>query len=268
MEPVKRLVGIALGTLLCLSCSPPPFDLSLSQAAVTIQKLTQDNPTSLIVDAYAQSGESGFFFIPQLLGTGFDYSAGFVTTTREQSLGIYAVMLDAASGKLKPYGWTQVGIPNPDAYAPASAAVPGKGGSSYFLGTVYDAVYPNASGFGSFFGDTGTKTLTPVGGGGMTNTLQAATGLFLTVVGTSVLPLTGSGFDTVHWLAQQPSPAGFLEFAFSFGAGTVSYLGPLRGITPLSLPFIPAGITRVMYYYDENPAADPARSPNRSYASW
>lgn len=264
---MKRLLPLFLTLLACLSCSPPPFDLTLSQSAVTIKKLTKDN-TGFITTSFSYgSDESGFIFYPQVLAAGFDYSAGFVASLSGLSLQIRSVALDPSSYQLTSYGQFSASIYNPDPRAPGSALWPAKGGSSYLFGTVFDALSPDASGFSLLFGDVSGKTLTTLDGGSLTIRLDSDVP-GVSVLGSSVQALPAPGADALHWLARQTSGSDFVEATYLLGSGVVSFLTAQRGTVPWSLPFLPPDVTRVMYYFDEDSAGDSARLPNRSYASW
>jgi hypothetical protein len=87
------------------------------------------------------------------------------------------------------------------------------------------------------------------------------------VIGASVSPGDTAGtFKRVHWLAGNTGvPGQYLEIAGQVNAAALVMSATPRGLVWADLSaFIPNGLTRCMYFYDE----DPSRLPNRSFASW
>jgi hypothetical protein len=252
---VKRLLALfalVLVGLLLASCLPVPFDVGVSQAVAAAGKMTRDNP-SLITQGYNRGPSAqGFAFYPQVLASGgFDYSAGFITFQDNTSVNIQAF----ANGST--YGGTNQFIANPDPHAPASLGWPVKSGTSFLFGIVFDAVNP-ASGSGySIFQATPPSTFTSTGTS-LYNLVLALTGN-TTVIGASVESSASSTFDVLHVLGA--GPTSYSELAFSVqSSGVVNAPAPRSTV---ALPFIPAGTTRVMYFYDDYAAAN-----NRSFGSW
>jgi hypothetical protein len=257
-----RLAALLVIVLLFASCLPVPFDLSVSQSVAVASKMTRDNPGTISSSNYDPgSSQSGFAFSPSVLATGgFDYSAGFVT-----ALDNLAVSVQGVSGGGQ-YGQQSQSIPNPDAHAPPYIAWPAKSGVSWLFGAVFDALDPTKNGYAIFQGIPGAS-LSSVSG----NSFTAVMGSFTSrALGASVTANPSTVFDDLHILDFDTGPSAYTEWNFkvqspSLAGGTNSFR---NGGLFYSLPFIPAGISRVMYFYDENMAADPLRFPNRSFGSW
>jgi hypothetical protein len=137
-----------------------------------------------------------------------------------------------------------------------------KSGSSIF-GIAYDSQNPTNSSFSVLTGNPAAAppTLTPVASGPL---FSLAFGL--RALGASLFPMDAPT-DEVHVLASDLM-GNFSEArltASSTGLGLSTTVRPALGP---SLPFIPPGLKRCQYFYDENPVGDTARAPNRSYASW
>jgi len=258
---MKKLAALGFLAALCTSCLPVPFDLAVSQAAATAQKMTRDN-SSLITSSYYQDGsQRDFAFYPQVLATGgFDYGAGFVTALGNLSVDIQAVANSST------YSGTSQPIPNPDPKVPAYLAWPVKSGTSYLFGVVFDALSPTMGSGYALFQATPPSTFMTVGTGSLQGLAGGTTRI---VIGASMAADSSLGFDMLHLLAWDPSTLYFFEVgvpvqASGFGGGTQPRAGG-----PLSfIPVGSAGINRCMYFYDENRAADPGRLDNRSFASW
>ena len=255
---MKKLYFVGFIVLLCTSCLPVPFDAGVSEAAAAASKMTRDNP-ALITGGYNGDGTAtGFAFYPQVLSSGgFDYSTGFITSLDNQSVNIQAV----ANGSQ--FSGTNQFISNPDPYAPAYLGWPVKSGPSFLFGIIFDALSP-ASGTGyALFQATPPSTFTSTGSSLLS--LVAPLGTVTSVIGASVSASSSSSYDLLHILGAGPTT--YIEAIFQVQSSVVGGSSVPRAA--VALPFIPAGTTRVMYFYDDNEAAtDPARTDNRSFASW
>jgi hypothetical protein len=251
---MKKLSVLAFLASLCTSCLPVPFDLGVSQSVATAGKMTRDSPSS-ITASYNQNGSvRNFAFYPQVLATGgggFDYSVGFVTSQDTLSVDIQAV----ANGAQFASGGQPIANPDPD--APAYIGWPVKSGTSYLFGIVFDAVNPASSGY-ALFQATPPSVFTSSGSSLLS--LVTALGTVDSVIGASVSASTSPSFDLLHILAS--GGTGYLEAVCQVQSSLPGVVNASVSRVSASLPFIPAGITRVMYYYDDN-AAD-----KRSFASW
>jgi hypothetical protein len=259
----RCLPALAAIALACSSCLPVPFDLALSQGAAAAARMTRDNSSLLTAGSSYGPNQHDFAFYPSVLAAGgFDYSAGLIT-----SMDSLAVDVQAVTGG-SPYSQTGQGIANPDPHAPAYLAWPAKSGQSYLFGIVFDALYPaTGSGYGVFWGNPVTRNLTTTA----TGSLKSLDSISTAAIGASVAamdPNLGFTYDILHTLSVDAS-GNFRDFGTRVSSALPTVIGPYRnagGFFPLA--FIPPGITRLMYYYDENQPGDPARLPNRSFASW
>lgn len=262
-----RLAALAAFALLCSSCLPVPFDLSVSQSALTASKMTKDNPNSITSDYNQGGSQTGFAFYPSVLAAGgFDYSAGFV-----MAMESFAVDIGGVAGGNQYAGRNQP-LTNPDAHAPAVMAWPVKSGVSFLFGMGFDAVNPMQSGYGIFQGTPSTSSLVmnpPPSGAGLQSLVNPPFAAGTSALGASVIADTNLGYDDLHLLGWD-GLSSFMEVRCSLqSTGVVTPGSALRnGGTAYPLSFIPAGTTRVMYFYDENQALDSARTPNRSFGSW
>jgi len=259
---MRKLLPAAAGiALLCCSCLPVPFDLSLSQGAAAASKMTRDNASLVTAGSSYDPGQQVFVFYPSVLGAGgFDYGAGFVVS--QDSYGARIQAISGGSG----YSSTSQGIPNPDSYAPAYLASPVRSGQSFLFGIVFDALYPaTGSGYALFQGNPVARMISLV----VTAPLQSLDPISAAVIGASVAAEpAGFIYDMLHVLAVDAT-GNFREMSYWLESGGLFTPNPFRNFSGyFALPFIPPGTSRVMYYYDENQPGDPARLPNRSFASW
>jgi hypothetical protein len=269
-----RIAFLAAVAALFSSCLPVPFDLALSQSAATASRMTQDNSGLLTLDQFTDPSAHDFIFYPQILATGPDYGAGFVVSARGLDVSFSAVQRNPSSGTYNSYSSQSFTMANPDPHAQAFFAWPLKTGSSYVLGFGFDAVDPlNGNGFAVMQGDPVGHTLTqlPAGSNGMHSFLQTTMGLDAVVLGASMSADPFGTYDMFHWLGtQNGSPGNWMEFAFQVSSGGLAFPpSPTpRGGLYYPLSFIPSGVSRVLFFYDENQGGDPNRSPNRSFGSW
>jgi len=267
---MKPFLPIAAAVLLCSSCMPVPFDLALSQGAAATSRMTRVNTSLITVKTGFDPSTRDFAFYPQILASGPDCSNGFVVSARDLSPQVTAVK-EASPGTLNSYSGQSFFIANPDPYAPPYAAWPVQVGTSYFLGITFDALDPfNLSSYILLQGDPVAGTMTTVGGfsGPMASRILSDLGVGNAgVIGASVSAGDTAGtFKRVHWLgANTGVPGQYLEIAGQVSAAALVMSATPRGLFWADLSaFIPNGLTRCMYFYDE----DPARLPNRSFASW
>ena len=255
---MKKIGLLGFIAALCTSCLPIPFDLAVSQAAGTAAKMTRDNSGPISSNYFQGESQRDFAFYPQVLASGgFDYSAGFVTALDNVSVNIQAV----ANGSQNT-NWNQP-IPNPDPHAPAYLGWPVKSGTSYLFGIVFDALSPSSSGY-ALFQATPPSVFTSTGSSLLS--LVAPLGFVNSVIGASVSASPSATFDLLHVLAV--GATSYLEAAFQVQSTLPNVVNSSVPRPSVALPFIPAGVKRVMYFYDDNTAADPSRVDNRSFACW
>jgi hypothetical protein len=257
---------------LCLSCTPTPFDLTLSRAARTAEKMTRDNASSIAVktDSYELDLDADFVFYPTVGSAGFDYGVGMIAWTEGAYVRVEAVEQEGGAWISK---YTDQGQPidNPDGHAPTSLIWPTKSGSPYLFCLTFDALHPSENNrYALLAYSTSVHSFTSVAGTRMADTATTLAGRGVTVIGASVTAEPNAAYDLTHWLARDDAGTGYVELAGRvLGPAIAAATNPApRGVTPYALSFLPADLTRCMYYYDENPAGDAARAPNRSFASW
>jgi hypothetical protein len=263
----SRITAIGLTGLLCVSCLPVPFDLSLSKAAALTAKMTKDNPSLISAGGYDEGGSrTDQAFYPSVLATGgFDYSAGFATVTDGLSVDVNGI----ADGSQ--YASQNAALTNPDPNAKPYLLWPLKVGVSYLFGTSFDMVDPMMNGYGIFRGTPpGTLTLS---GNGYESLLGPDLPFASMVIGASVTADPSPAFDRLHLLIQDASSLPsqyFAEGSFELSGAdlTVSPFTALRGTASYALPFIAAGTTRVMYYYDEPTGRSFASLFNAATGGW
>jgi len=279
----KLLPAAASVALLCSSCLPVPFDLSLSQGAASASKMARDNPSLVTLGQGFDSSARDFVFYPAVrpAGGGMDYASGFVASVRNLEYQVQAVKKDPSSGLLQSYGFQSQPVPNPDAHFPAAVGWPVQPGAatlSYFFQYTFDALDPQSgSRYSEKVGDPSASTFFPVAGADSDLHNQANLDfppLDSVVLGASVSADPGGLFDVAHWLAADVlSPGFYLEMSYHLDENGLGAKATPRNPTSYDLsaflPVIPPStLSRLAYFYDDNQLADPARMPNRSFASW
>ncbi|MGA2977091.1 MAG: hypothetical protein ABSF77_17420 [Spirochaetia bacterium] len=266
---MKKLIPLLAIAALCLSCSPVPFDLTLSQSAATVKRLTQDNATLITLDSnFANQGyASDFVFYPRVGARGFDYTSGMMTATSGLGVQMWGFAYNTSSGYYTQCTFWWQSLPNPDPQAPPYLAWPAKNGPLSLFGIAFDALAPLTSSFGIFTYDPLTSS-TSMNGGDFRGRISTDFSFDGEVLGASVNALANPAYDVTHWLVRESMGTDFIELRYLVQAPALSGASAVRGAAAYPLPFVPSGINRCMYFYDENPAGDAARLPNRSFASW
>jgi hypothetical protein len=264
---MKKLAALGFIAALLTSCLPVPFDLTVSQGAASARRMTRDNGSLLTINQGIDPSAHDFVFYPSIAAAGLDYSYGFVVSQRDLEANIAFVKNNALSGNYDTVSQFQGVIGNPDPHAPPFSAWPVKSGPAYLLGFAFDAVNPLWNLYSLFWGNPATFTLSQVGNS-MNSQILTVFGLNAIMIGASVSADPSAGYDMIHWLGTQSS--GYVEFIFQgSSAGLAFPPNPTpRGTAGYGLSFIPAGLARCTYFYDDNQSGDPARLQNRSFASW
>ena len=250
---IRRVVIAALGGVMCASCLPVPFDLSFSKAAMITSRMTQDNPDLISAGGSDTNSPTDQAFYPSVSPAGgFDYSAGFATSSDGTSVQIRGI---AGGSQYSSQGGSAA---NPQLW-------PLKSGVSYLFATSLDDQNPLSNGYGIFQG-TPPGSLTS-SGNGYYSLLTSPTPLLsftsLQVVGVSVGADPSLTADRLHVLVQDTSQSQYYaegSFPLDSTGPLVSSFVALRGTVSYQLPFIPVGTNRVLYFYDE--------TMGRSYASF
>jgi len=132
--------------------------------------------------------------------------------------------------------------------------------SANLFGMVFNAASPQQSAYSLFAGTPSTSSLTG-NGDLMSNKVGIANAA---VVGASFVS-EPSPYDVASWLVATAGQ--YQEMQVMLMTPSIGGASQIR-TGPYTLAFLPAGLARVQYFYDVNSAADPSRSPNRSFASW
>ena len=270
-----RLVICAAAAALSASCLPVPFDLGLSQSAAAVKKMTLDNSALITLSGGTDPSAHDFAFYPALTAAGLDYSNGFVLSQRNLDVSLSLVQQSGSSyTSFTQQSWT---IANPDPHMPPYVAGPMQTGLSYLFLMTFDAVLNttaspfNANQYMGIWGDPAAHAITILNSPNtrMFDLVSSDPGIFnMAVVGASIYA-GSAGNDTMHWLGlQMPSSSAYIELSYTFNSGGLGGSVKPHGLAWYGLPFIPSGITRCSYFYDENQGADASRFPNRSFASW
>jgi hypothetical protein len=271
----RKLAFLSAAALLLSSCLPVPFDLALSQSAAIAKKMTRDNGPLMTINNYYNSSAHDFVLYPAVGAAGLDYSNGFVVSQQDLQVSLSLFQDSSLSGNLASYfGQGAQTIANPDPHAPPYLAWPLKGGPSYLLAYTFDALNPTpppppGNSYFVMWGDPFAHAINQVNAGmsDLTNQVFSTFGLSgVTVLGASVSADPSPVFDMTHWLGMQAGL--YVEFSLQASSAVPAPNPAPHGVGPYPLPFIPGGISRCMYFYDENQLLDPARAPNRSFASW
>jgi len=248
-----------MAALVFNSCLPVPFDLEISQAAATAQKMTLDTPSPVSAGEWSGQQDTQFVLLPSVAAAGgFDYSAGIVGEINGVNVNIVGITGGST------FGSTGLVATNPDPNAPSFAAWPVKLGLSG-IGIEFNAVTPSSSPYVQFVGNASNQTLSAVPG-----TLLSLDSTAAAVLGASIQSMPASlAYDMLHLLSVDATGTSFREVSWQASNAGLSLQNPFRSLGSFfSLAFIPAGTTRVMYYYDDNQSADPSRLPNRSVGNW
>jgi hypothetical protein len=245
MDAVNRLRVLIALTGALVSCSPPPFDLAISQSIGAMKKLTLANPAPIVMDAKTNDPQQDFVFYPErTMVPATDFSYGFLLSVQPLQVYVFGVGYNAADGRYYEYGRQGQSLPNPDPNAPPVLARSVRA-SHFFFGMAFDALTPDANGYAMYQGTP------PAGMGSMPNGMNGK-------ADTEV-----PGGPWTHWLLRDGS--GYFKEAHSQIMGpSLPALVPVGSGSLHPVTLIPAGINRVQYFYDP----DPLRMPNRSYASW
>ena len=254
----RKTAAIALAGLLCVSCLPVPFDLSLSKAAAITANMTRDNPRLITAgsDEGGSRTDQAFYAAVEPTG-GFDYSLGFATATDGQSVDVSAI----AGGS--PFASQPTTLNNPDPHDKPYIVWPVKSGASgvaCLFGTSFDMLNPAMNGYGVFVAAS-PSAFSGSGEGYHDLLAPLVPSSNPTVIGASVEASPSLSVDKLHVLVEDPSTLDFVEGSFDLGSISpyLMSFALIRGSVFYALPFIPAGTNRVLYYYDD--------IMGRSYAS-
>jgi hypothetical protein len=254
---MKRLIPVLLCVILSVSCSPPLFDLLLSQGTEATKSMTRDNLSAISVSWDSYQDGDGFAFYPNVMQSGtdsvFTYSSGgFLVFTTGGSVNVRGV--GPGTGMRSLYGGWSQWTAGADSHMPAFAAWPVRNpspSSSCLL-----VIVPTANACQFIMGDPAAQSFS-----GTVNNLSLTPGLSgNTVLGASFTAQAGSIMDQTHWLTIGGS--GYIEVSCMLSSGALGTATVLHSsvTSPYQLSFLPSGATSFQYFYDI--------AAIRSYASW
>jgi hypothetical protein len=238
--------------IVLLTCSPPPFNLSISEAAKTAKQLSYVGQIGPISSMSGNQGNEDVVFIPEKDGAGgITLQAGFLYS-QDPLNGNQAsfVAYDAGQGKYIYEGGSQW----LDAYA--NVLVQSVKSLHNVIAFQIDDVTPASNRFGLMIGDTIGHTFTPPAWIGLT---AQTTGNFppgpYSAIGISIIPTNNPGFDRAYMLLADTGNGMYREARYHVSQAAPGLTNPssIFRTTELDLVgygVIPAGIQRVLYYYD------------------
>jgi hypothetical protein len=266
------LLFAALLTLL-VTCSPPPFDLGISESAKTARMLTFVGQVPIDPNSINLGGSQGnedVVFIPEKDGVGgITIQAGFIYSL-DQASGqqVSFVAYDGSQGRYVRYGSTQqIGPLSSDPF-PSTMLQSVKSLHSGVAFQFNDSDPGNPANGNSYTiatGNPGTNSFDAVPASQTMLTAAVATvlgGSPKDVIGVSIYPDPSTTFDRTYWLLRRQTPAPlssrYREARFDIPQIPIAAGSLVRaGGYDISSFIEPTG--RVLYFYD--PLA------NRSYVS-
>jgi hypothetical protein len=276
---MKKLLPLLACALLCLSCDAP-FDLSLSQAAAVIAKMTLQQTIAPLSALDGGQGDLDIVFLPEKEGAapGIDFQNGFILLRGTYRTTLRYIRFDSASSSYQVIGGWNRGLVNPDPnYRPfvfEPLKFPNLNDST--IGVVgLDPVDPGNSSVQLAIANIPSSSLAEgtwlnlwgdVILGGPSPNYDAK------VLGFSIYPTDfAQPFDNSYWLVRMNSgiDMGKLrEVAMDlFAAGFMSKYDTKLGAIAFDIPEL-AGVTRCHYFYDPDPIRGPTPVDRKSYVSW
>lgn len=245
-----------------MTCSPPPFNLAISNSAKTAKKLTfvgQVGPMDPGSLNLGSQGNEDVVFIPEKDGLGgITIQSGFVYS------------MDPSSGQQVSFISNNVRYGSPMPLGPLSTD-PYPNNVLQSVKSIHNVIIfqfndaaPINNAYSIVTGNPGTSSFTPSSQASLPTVVQAAFGggLNKEVIGLSIYPDPSTALDRTYWLYRRQGTNNFHEALFDISQGPISGGSYLRGagtydVSPFVGDFTVTG--RVLYYYDPN--------SNRSYVS-
>jgi hypothetical protein len=250
---MKRMIAFALLAVLCISCSPPPFDLDLLRTAYIAGKMTKEAAvgTSLPMD---QSTGWEAVFMPTVIQNGatagVDCTRGFVRVGNQDVSAVlfaYPELGEYQSFGEGQYIWT----PTADPSRVGARIMPLKTGYS-LGGFVIDPNDTSKSVAFVFFADVTTRQFSGLLGWQLTSYLGTL-GVLGTdrVLGIAVPPSPDPLFDTCFFLTNRSSapPVKYIEASAMLDRNGLAIPSIYRPINDGELPFLD-GVPRCQYFHD------------------
>jgi hypothetical protein len=275
---MKRLLPLLAFALLCLSCDAP-FDLSLSQAAAVISKMTLQQTIAPLYTLDGGQGDVDIVFLPEKesAAPGIDFQNGFILLRGTYRTTLRYIRFDSAQSSYQVFGgWSREFInpdPNYQPFAFEPLKFPNLNDST--IGVVgLDPVDPGNSSVQLAIANIPSSSLAEGTWlnlkGSFINLLGPGPLYDANVLGYSIYPTDAAQpFDNSYWLVRMNSgiDAGRLrEVAMDLSAaGFMSKYDTKPAAT--DIPEL-AGVTRCHYFYDPDPIRGPTPDDRKSYVSW
>jgi len=276
---MKKLAPLLALALFCLSCDAP-FDLSLSQAAAVISKMTLQQTIALLSTLDGDQENLDIVFLPEKKGAspGIDFQNGFLLLRGTYRTILRYVRFDSATSSYQVFGGWDQELVNPDPnYQPfvfEPLKFPSLADSTVGL-VGLDPVDPGNSSVQLLNANIPSTSLTSGGWLNLRNDFINLIGpgsLYdANVLGFSIYPTdTTQPFDSSYWLVRMNDPpidAGKLrEVTMNINAGGMFNKNDTKsGSVPFDIPEL-AGVKRCHYFYD--PIRGATLDDKRSYVSW
>jgi hypothetical protein len=259
---MKKLLLPVVLCLAWMSCSPPPFDLTLSLSARTAKALTLEGTVGPVdkmnID---QPPQNAVFYPGKSAATGLDLQDGFLLYARLDGRWLAFVTGDATGTYRKLDGELSAGASPGGRYPDIIAHQFSDPVLHRIGGFKFDAADPHKTGYTEIRADISGEQVAPVFSFQPSSVLAALFGVTGTVIGISV-PSSSSPPDTAYFLARQDGTGKSLEYGMTMVPAGLAFAGATHGFSvyDLSQFGVPLTVDRVQYFY--NPAAA------RSFLSW
>jgi hypothetical protein len=269
---MKKLIPLLALVLCCLSCDPP-FDLSYSQAAAVVSKMTLRQTLAPVYGLEGDRENLDIVFLPdkKAAAPGIDFQNGFLLLRGTYRTMLRHVRFDSAKSSYNAFGWWSAEYLDPDPYYHRYLFEPLKFSSvaNSFVGMFsMDPDYPQNRRFHILNATFVDGSLVPQFEWNLKDDLlrNAPPPVYdANVMGFSINPRDlAQPFDDSYWLVRIVNPpidAGkLMEVSMSLNAGGLFTKADTKpGAALFDIPEL-AGADRCLYYYD------PGRA--QSYVSW
>jgi hypothetical protein len=276
---MKKLLPLLALVLFCLSCDPP-FDLSLSQAAVVISKMTLQQTLAPVYGLEGDRVDLDIVFLPEKKSAapGIDFQNGFLLLRGAYRTMLRYVRFDSANSKYQVFGgWGQELI-NPDPNYQPFVFEPLKYPTltDSAIGIVgMDPVDPGKSSVQLANANFPSTSFTSGGWLNLTSSFLFAVPppvYDANVLGFSIYPTDfAQPFDNSYWLVRMNSgiDMGKLrEIAMDVSATGLANKNDTKiGAIAFDIPEL-ADVKRCHYFYDPDPIRGPTPDDRKSYVSW
>ena len=257
MKRVLLLLSLSFALLL-LTCSPPPFNLAISESAKFAQQFAFVGQVGPIDPNTGNRGSPDIVFLPEKNGSGgISIDAGFVYTM-DPGNGQNVSFIAKAGGSYVREGPPQFlgplsSDPFPNLLVQSVKSITGNPHNVMVF--QFNDANPLASQFGLITGDPSTGTFSPP----PSNILWAQTvgdfGLVSDwVIGIGIYAASGNGFDRTYMLLADTNTGHYFEGRYRLSQTGNGLNGPNPNRTVefdlVGLGVLPPAIPRVQYLYD------------------